>query len=159
MERELDGMLTMLIETILERGHAEAELPLVLHVGGLVVSGTAIPASAYFQQVGVGLQVGGHDLTAVFQELADLDRGRETEKEQLEQRLDQATEGGRDLTDDEREQFALEFEETETAYLHLKEVEIQGASTTPIRLPFWRARLGDVSGWALRRPTDQPRSS
>ena len=155
MERELDGMLTMLIETVLERGQAEAELPLVLHIGGLVVSGTAIPAVAYFQQVGTGLRVGGHNLSAVFQELADLDRGRESEKERLEQRLDRATEGGRELTDDEREQFALEFEETETAYLHLKEVQIHGASTPPIRLPFWRARLADVSGWTFRGSQDR----
>jgi hypothetical protein len=156
MERELDGMLATLIETVLERGHPESELPLVLHIGGLVVSGTAIPASAYFQQVGAGQRVAGHDLTAVFEELADLDRAREADKDRLEQALDRATADGRELSDEEREQFALEFEESETAYLHLKDAQIHGAGTTPIRLPFWRARLADVSGWTFRGAVGEP---
>jgi hypothetical protein len=150
MERDLDGMLELLIDTILEHGHPEAELPLVLHLGGLIVSGTAIPSSAYFRQIGDGLRGARRDLTDVFRELADLDRAREAEKEDLEQQLDRATEGGRELSDEERDRFARGFEGTETCYLHLKDALIHGAGPAPLRLPLWRARVCDVSGWALR---------
>lgn len=37
--------------------------------------------------------------------------------------------------------------EPRRAYVHLKDVTILGAGPEPVRSPFWRVRLSDVSGW------------
>jgi hypothetical protein len=38
-------------------------------------------------------------------------------------------------------------------WLHLRDAVFLGGAAARVALPLWRARLADVSGWALGRPT------
>lgn len=37
-------------------------------------------------------------------------------------------------------------------WIHLRDATLVFGGTAPLRLPLWRGRLADVSGWALGRP-------
>ncbi|MFF3174435.1 hypothetical protein ACFVQ0_17660 [Streptomyces sp. NPDC057900] len=37
-------------------------------------------------------------------------------------------------------------------WIHLRDATLVFGGTAPLRLPLWRGRLSDVSGWALGRP-------
>ncbi|WNI24175.1 hypothetical protein [Streptomyces sp. ITFR-16] len=37
-------------------------------------------------------------------------------------------------------------------WIHLRDATLIFGGTAPLRLPLWRGRLSDVSGWALGRP-------
>ncbi|MEU1365884.1 hypothetical protein ABZ454_07085 [Streptomyces sp. NPDC005803] len=37
-------------------------------------------------------------------------------------------------------------------WIHLRDATLLFGGTAPLRLPLWRGRLSDVSGWALGRP-------
>jgi hypothetical protein len=40
-------------------------------------------------------------------------------------------------------------------WIHLRDAVLMSGSLAPLALPLWRARLADVSGWALGRPAQQ----
>jgi hypothetical protein len=53
------------------------------------------------------------------------------------------------------EAHGAEGPDTLPRWIHLRDATLLTGSTASVALPLWRARLADVSGWALGRPAPQ----
>lgn len=154
-----DGWLLLLLDWATEGILA---VDLTLMIGGVVVCGT--PTSyeefgrAFGETIAEGMahaaNPGAPDLV---RELFAEQGQRDTERFQVrreefnrlvpELRLDRNP----PLPDDVQDTIRERLNSRSRNYIVLKDVEIHGAGHTPARVPLWRGRVSEVTGWHLGR--------
>lgn len=122
-----DLQLQLLIQ-LLDR-ELRSSLPVTLTIPGGVLHGDVIGHEAWkadWARTLRQVEGGGANLIAEFPETVD--------------------QGIRELRVEDVEDDQL------PRWIHLRDATLLFGGTTPLRLPLWRGRLADVTGWALGRP-------
>ena len=116
---------------------------LVLATHGLLIQGRLIGPGAYFQGVAQGLAQGATppinadaDLFRLFEDMTRLGQEQHVEAR------------GRAATGEAAPLTQAETEEAYAAFIHLQHVTILTGGAE-IRLPLWRARLTEITGWTF----------
>jgi len=120
-----DPMLVVMVEAVNKFG---AELPLTLHVSGVVISGILVSGRRFFEQMAEWLaSEGAQEFAESFaRPTAELFRGPDTEP------------GDEGLA------------EMSAIYIHLRAARVfTSGSDRPLPETLWRGRLSHVSAWSL----------
>lgn len=127
----IDMFLEVVLDLLSKGEHPDAFATLTLTVGGLVVTGDAIPTSVWLRMWIDQLESGGVPFDAEARGLVDRFYA---ELVGLHDKLKEA----------DKPAPAWRF-------VCMKDVMIFTGGGAPVRLPLWRGRLAEINGWSLGR--------
>lgn len=117
-----------LLRNLVDSANAtDLQLGITLQLEGVEVTGTLIAQNAYMTGVAAILNDYQGEVAGIGQAVAELFRPL----------------GDEDLEPDAQWRFY------NTRHIHMKDVAVRGGGISTTRSPYWRGRIGAVSGWML----------
>lgn len=127
-----DWVLAAMLEGI---SATKSQVGLTVFCGGLAVTGTAVAEEVYFERIGM------------FDFANQLVRFQE-QNQQSHSEIS-AKPGREELSASEREAMWSKVNELQRDFIVMVDVTILGAGPVPLKVPAWRGRLSQISGWTL----------
>lgn len=127
-----DWVLDAMLEGI---SATKSQVELTVFCGGLAVTGTAVAEEVYFERIG---------MSAFANQLSRIQEQNQQSISEISARL-----GREGLSAAEREAMLSKMNELRSKFIVMVDVTILGAGPAPLKVPAWRGRLSQISGWVL----------